>query len=37
MRENVWKNYNEKEKEELEKLCADYMKFFSHKNPPFLL
>ena len=29
MRENVWKNYNEKEKEELEKLCADYMQFLS--------
>lgn len=29
MRENVWKNYNEKEKEELEKLCTDYMQFLS--------
>lgn len=29
MRENVWKNYNEKEKEELEKLCANYMQFLS--------
>ena len=29
MRENVWKNYNEEEKEELEKLCADYMQFLS--------
>ena len=29
MRENVWKNYNEKEKEELEKLCADYIQFLS--------
>ena len=29
MRENVWKNYNEKEKEELEKLCVDYMQFLS--------
>lgn len=29
MRENVWKNYNEKEKEELEKLCTDYMHFLS--------